>query len=128
MTRAPSSSVGLGVRPGRRAGPTPYARAVLDVVDRIPPGRVLTYGDVAELTGWGAPRAVGTVMARHGHELPWWRVVRADGSLAEGLLARARLHWAEEGTPLRPGGDAVDLARARWDAADADPGAQPAPW
>ncbi len=102
-----------------------YLDDVGPLVDAVPPGRVLTYGDVAELTGWGAPRAVGTVMARHGHELPWWRVVRADGSLAEGLLARARLHWAEEGTPLRPGGDAVDLARARWDAADADPGADP---
>ena len=92
-----------------------YLDDVGPLVDAIPPGRVLTYGDVAELTGWGAPRAVGTVMAQHGHELPWWRVVRADGSLAEGLLARARLHWAEEGTPLRVGGDAVDLERARWE-------------
>jgi alkylated DNA nucleotide flippase Atl1 len=98
----------------------PPARRYLDdvapLVEAVPPGCVLTYGDVAELTGWGAARAVGAVMSRHGHELPWWRVVRADGSLPAGLLPRARLHWAEEGTPLRPGGDAVDLERARWGA------------
>ncbi len=96
-----------------------YLDDVGPLVDAIPVGRALTYGDVAELTGWGSARAVGTVMSRHGHELPWWRVVRADGSLVEGLLPRARLHWAEEGTPLQPGGDAVDLAVARWDAAAA---------
>jgi alkylated DNA nucleotide flippase Atl1 len=92
-----------------------YLDDVAPLVDAVPPGKVLTYGDVAELTGWGAARAVGAVMSRHGHELPWWRVVRADGSLPPGLLPRARLHWADEGTALLPGGDAVDLDRARWD-------------
>ena len=101
--------------PGTPPGTT-YLDAVAPLVEAIPPGLALTYGDVAELTGWGAARAVGAVMSRHGHELPWWRVVRADGSLPEGLLPRARLHWDEEGTPLRPGGGAVDLGRARWDA------------
>ena len=97
-----------------------YLDDVGPLVDAIPVGRALTYGDVAELTGWGSARAVGAVMAQHGHELPWWRVVRADGSLVEGLLPRARLHWAEEGTPLRRGGGGVDLALARWDAAGAE--------
>ena len=100
---------------GRPPG-TRYLDAVAPLVEAVPPGQVLTYGDVAELTGWGAARAVGMVMSRHGHELPWWRIVRADGSLTPELLPRARLHWADEGTPLRPGGDAVDLERARWDA------------
>jgi len=107
-----------------RASHRRYLDDVGPLVDAVPSGKVLTYADVAELTGWGAARAVGTVMARHGHELPWWRVVRADGSLPEGLLPRARLHWAEEGTPLRRGGDGVDLDRARWDAEGVDlPGA-----
>jgi alkylated DNA nucleotide flippase Atl1 len=109
-----------------RAPQRRYLDDVAPLVDAVPSGRVLTYGDVAELTGWGAARAVGAVMSRHGHELPWWRVVRADGSLPEGLLPRARLHWAEEGTPLRQGGAAVDLALARWDAAGLDaPGLRP---
>ena len=102
-----------------RAAAPARARRYLDdvapLVDAIPPGRVLTYGDVAELTGWGAPRAVGAVMAQHGLELPWWRVVRADGSLVAGLLGRARVHWADEGTPLVRGGQGVDLALARWE-------------
>ncbi|HEX5512473.1 MAG TPA: MGMT family protein, partial [Actinomycetales bacterium] len=36
-----------------------FSEAVLDVVARIPPGRVLSYGDVAELLGHGGPRLVG---------------------------------------------------------------------
>jgi len=78
----------------------------------------LTYGDVAELTGWGAARAVGAVMSQHGHELPWWRVVRADGSLPEGLTPRAAIHWADEGHPLVLGTSRLDLARCRWDGPD----------
>ena len=60
---------------------TPFARAVLDVVDRIPPGRVLTYAQVAAEAGAGrhAARAVGAVLGRYGDEVPWWRVVTADG-------------------------------------------------
>ncbi len=96
-----------------------YIDDVAPLVDSIPPGRALTYGDVAELTGWGAARAVGAAMSRHGVELPWWRVVRADGSLVAGLLPRARLHWADEGTPTTTGADGdvvgVDLGCARWD-------------
>ncbi len=96
-----------------------YIDDVAPLVEAIPPGTALTYGDVAELTGWGAARAVGAAMSRHGHELPWWRVVRADGSLVAGLLPRARLHWVEEGTPTVTGDHgeavAVDLALARWE-------------
>ena len=69
-----SSSVGLAVRVGSSARPTAYARAVLDVVDRIPAGRVLTYGDVAELLGRGSPRTVGTALSDHGRYVPLQRV------------------------------------------------------
>ena len=116
MTRAASSSVGLAVRGGRRAGPTPYARAVLDVVDRIPPGRVVTYGDVAELMGRGSPRTVGAVLSEHGREVPWQRVVQASGRPAEPYLQEALALLAAEGCPVR--GERVDLAAARWDGQD----------
>jgi alkylated DNA nucleotide flippase Atl1 len=56
---------------------------VLDVVDRIPPGKVMTYGDVAELMGRGSPRTVGAVLSEHGREVPWQRVVQASGRPAE---------------------------------------------
>jgi alkylated DNA nucleotide flippase Atl1 len=88
---------------------------VLDVVAAIPPGRVMTYGDVAAALGSRAARAVGSVMARYGHEVPWWRVVRAGGHPPTGHERRALEHYRLEGTPLRWSGDAfrVDLAAAR---------------
>ena len=113
MTPPASASVGLAVRAGSGARPTAYARAVLDVVDRIPAGRVLTYGDVAELMGRGSPRTVGTVLSDHGREVPWQRVVQASGRPAEPHLQEALRLLAAEGCPLR--GDRVDLVAARWD-------------
>lgn len=92
-----------------------FAEAVLDVVASIPPGHVMTYGDVAEFLGRGGPRAVGTVMARFGSDVPWWRVLRAGGAPPRSLEARAVQHYRAEGTPLRRGGTQVDLGLARWD-------------
>ncbi|MBS1836137.1 MAG: MGMT family protein [Actinobacteria bacterium] len=46
-------------------------------------GEVVSYGEVARRAGRrGAARAVGAFLAEHGGDLPWWRVVRADGRLA----------------------------------------------
>ncbi|MET9414992.1 MGMT family protein [Streptomyces klenkii] len=99
-----------------------YAERVLEVAERIPPGRVMTYGDVAEWLGEGGPRQVGRVMALYGGAVPWWRVVRADGVLLPGHELRALAHYREEGTPLRAAGRAAEghvprlaMARARWD-------------
>lgn len=87
---------------------------VLDVVNAIPPGRVLTYGDVAALVGYGGPRQVGKVMSQWGSLVPWWRVLRAGGAPPTGHEQRALKAYREEGTPLRPGGERVDLRLARW--------------
>jgi alkylated DNA nucleotide flippase Atl1 len=95
----------------------PYVERVLELVERIPPGRVLAYGDIAEHVGEGGPRGAGAVMARWGAGVPWWRVVRADGSPPPGHEARALQRWHAEGTPMRPNGTRVDMARARWDGA-----------
>jgi alkylated DNA nucleotide flippase Atl1 len=95
-----------------------FAEAVLDIVDQIPSGRVLAYGGVAELLGWGGPRQVGTVMSRYGSSVTWWRVIRANGEAPEGLLDEALAHWRTEGTALVGGalaGRRVDMTRARWD-------------
>lgn len=118
MTRKPASvSAGLGIRARAGASPTPYARLVLAAVDGIPPGKVLTYGDVAELVGRGSPRTVGAVLSDHGREVPWQRVVQASGRPAEPYLQEALALLAAEGCPLR--GERVDLAAARWDGRDA---------
>jgi methylated-DNA-protein-cysteine methyltransferase related protein len=89
-----------------------FSAAVLDVVDRIPPGRVMTYGLIAEYLGRGGPRGVGGVMARDGLAVAWWRVVRANGTLPAHLMIDAQQHWRAEGTPTHRG--LVNIARALW--------------
>jgi alkylated DNA nucleotide flippase Atl1 len=91
-----------------------YVAEVLDIVDAIPAGRVMAYGEVAHCLGRGGPRQVGRVMAVHGGAVAWWRVIRADGQAAQGLERAALKQWRAEGTPLRADGRRVDMARARW--------------
>jgi methylated-DNA-protein-cysteine methyltransferase-like protein len=93
--------------------PSPKARAVLDVVDGIPTGSVMSYGDVAAWAGVGSPRFVGHVLARFGDEVPWHRVVMADGSCARHLLVEQLAFLRAERTPLTDDGRRVDMARAR---------------
>ncbi|WP_232303683.1 MGMT family protein [Pseudofrankia sp. DC12] len=117
---APASvSAGLGTRvrvhvDGR---PGEYAVAVLDTVARIPPGKVMTYGDVAEYVGGGTGRHVGAVLARFGYQedVPWHRVIRSTGEPNPTAPAEAIALLLADGTPLRPGGERVDLPTARWD-------------
>lgn len=92
-----------------------YDEQVLDVVRLIPAGTVMSYGDVAEYLGSGGPRRVGAAMSRSHGDVPWWRVVHADGSPPPGKERECLTRWREEGTPLLPGGDRVDMRRARWD-------------
>jgi methylated-DNA-protein-cysteine methyltransferase-like protein len=90
-----------------RVGGKPQARAARIVrrVRAIPEGFVRTYGDIEP----GAPRLVGYVLATTDEDLPWHRVVRADGSMAKGKRQRDLL--LAEGVPMR--GDRVDLRHAR---------------
>lgn len=82
--------------------PSPeFVDAVLAVTTRIPPGRVMTYGDIAWVLGSNAPRAVGRVLALYGHAVPWWRVVPASGNPPQGHARLALPNYVEEGTPLR---------------------------
>ncbi len=84
----------------RSAPAADFAEAVLDVVASIPPGTVMTYGDVAAILGSRAARAVGNVMSWYGSDVPWWRVIRASGHAATGHEDRALEHFRAEGTPL----------------------------
>lgn len=83
-----------------------FTEAVLSVVAEIPEGCALTYGQVAAVIGSRSARGVGRVMAHAGHEVTWWRVVRAGGFPPSGHEDRAREHYEAEGTPLveLPGG------------------------
>ena len=104
------------------------AAKVLAVIRRIPSGRVLTYGDVAALTeGDASARDVGQVLLRHGEadDVPWWRVLRADGTPPPHLLDRQLALLRAEGTPMAPSGVAVDLHHARLAASGRGQDAQP---
>lgn len=73
----------------------------------------MSYGDIAEMIGSSAPRGVGAVMALHGHEVRWWRVVQASGHPTRSAPEEALAKLRAEQTPLR--GDRVDMGLARWD-------------
>ena len=91
------------------------ARRVRALVRAIPPGKVLTYGDIAELLEQGGPRQVGAAMAAHGDGVPWWRVVNASGLLPPRLRGEAARQYAEEGTAYDVSAERVKLRTARWD-------------
>jgi alkylated DNA nucleotide flippase Atl1 len=98
---------GLTKRYGNLVAGKPGLRAagIVRRVRAIPEGFVRTYGDIEPR----APRLVGYVLANTDDDLPWHRVVRADGSLAKGRRQRKLL--LAEGVPMR--GDRVDLRLAR---------------
>jgi methylated-DNA-protein-cysteine methyltransferase related protein len=90
-----------------------FADLVLSAVRDIPVGKVMTYGDIAEYAGIRSARTVGRVLAGDGGSVPWHRVLRADGSLAEHLYTEQRQRLLAEG--VRFVGDRVDLKAFRWD-------------
>jgi alkylated DNA nucleotide flippase Atl1 len=89
-----------------------FTEAVLSLVEQVPPGRVVTYGLIADHLGRGGARHVGKVMSIDGNAVPWWRVVRADGSLPPHLMVEAQKAWADEKTPVKRG--RVNVPAAVW--------------
>jgi methylated-DNA-protein-cysteine methyltransferase-like protein len=85
--------------------PETRTERIVRMVRAIPEGFVRTYADIEP----GAPRLVGHVLATIHDDLPWHRVVRADGTMSQGKRQRELL--LEEGVPMR--GDRVDLRLAR---------------
>ena len=83
-----------------------FERRVTEVIMRLQPGEIATYGDIAEEAGYPrAARAVGNILAES-EGLPWWRVVSASGRLVPG-------HEDEQARRLRSEGVAVDGRRVR---------------
>lgn len=86
------------------------ADSILLATDAIPAGQVSTYGDIARVVGCG-PRLVARVLAGSGGETCWWRVVRADGTIAPHLVAEGTTRLTGEGVRVREG--RIELARYR---------------
>lgn len=107
-----------------------YVEAVLAVVELVPSGTAVAYGDVAELLAAGGPRQIGSVMSHYGGGVSWWRILKASGQAPEGHEARALRHYLAEGTPLvgdhtgylktGEGRWRVNLAAARWQPGEDD--------
>jgi alkylated DNA nucleotide flippase Atl1 len=90
--------------------------AVLAAVSLIPPGRVMAYSDVAEFVGLKSGRTVGRILAGADDvddEVPWHRVLRADGTMADHIRAEQMQRLRGEGVPIN--GLRVDMNNARWD-------------
>ncbi|WP_018684103.1 MGMT family protein [Actinokineospora enzanensis] len=78
----------------------------------IPPGHVATYGDIADLTRAPSPRLIGKILSEDGHDLPWHRVLRANGTPAPHLAREQLERLRAEG--VLADGEKVDLRTYRW--------------
>src|ERR1043165_1207263 len=95
-----------------------YRERVFEIVRRIPTGRVMTYGQLAEILGEGyTARTVGFVMHSADQTVPWQRVINAQGACSTGrvivppdlqqrLLVSKGVVFNEKGR--------CELARYRW--------------
>lgn len=96
-----------------------YRKRVYDIVERIPIGRVMTYGQIAEILGEGyTPRTVGFVMhAADEEKTPWQRVINSQGACSTGRIIlppdKQQRMLEAEGVTFDARGR-CDLKRYRW--------------
>lgn len=96
-----------------------FYQSVWALVRRIPPGRVMTYGQIADVLGHpGRARAVGFAMRHAPADLPWHRVVSSRGIVSprpnqEGMREQRRRLEAE-GVAF-DADDRLDLRRLLWE-------------
>jgi len=94
-----------------------FQAAVLELVTKIPRGRVATYGQLAMLLGRPrSARAVGQALSHADGAVPWHRVVNAQGGISRrsrmtGMMTQ-RIRLEQEGIVFRRG--RVVLRRFRW--------------
>jgi methylated-DNA-protein-cysteine methyltransferase-like protein len=81
-----------------------FEKAVGEVLSRLGPGDVVTYGEVAREAGYpGRARAVGAILARGDGDHPWWRVVTASGRLVPGNEREHARRLSREGVAVVDG-------------------------
>ena len=79
------------------------AERVRALVRAIPPGQVRSYGEIADEAGLSSARLVGRLLAEDGHDLPWHRVLRADGTCAPHIATEQLARLRAEGVILDRG-------------------------
>ena len=95
-----------------------YRERVFEIVRRIPTGRVMTYGQLAEILGEGyTPRTVGFVMHSADETVPWQRVINSQGACSTGRVIlppdKQQRMLEREGIAFDARGR-CDLGRYRW--------------
>ncbi|MBA3323702.1 MAG: MGMT family protein [Pyrinomonadaceae bacterium] len=95
-----------------------YHERVYEIVRRIPAGRVMTYGQIAELLGAGyTPRTIGFVMHAADESVPWHRVINAQGACSTGRVVlppdKQQRMLEAEGVAFNERGR-CELSRHRW--------------
>jgi methylated-DNA-protein-cysteine methyltransferase-like protein len=109
-----------------------FNNQVWEIVRRVPPGRVISYGEIARLIPVPdgleprsyqvfGPRWVGSAMAKCPDDVPWQRVVNAKGeiSLRPGAEHQRRL-LEDEGIVFNSRGR-IDLKTFGWQGPGVDP-------
>lgn len=107
----PALDMSRGTLPRVIAMDEQTAERVREIIAAIPPGRVLAYGDVAARAGLRSARQVGRLLAEDGHDVPWHRVLRADGTPAPQIAAEQLARLRAEGVLARDG--RIDMRRYR---------------
>lgn len=85
---------------------------VRELIKSIPRGRVSSYGDIAAMADAPTPRLVGRILSEDGHDLPWHRVLRSNGTPAHGLARRQLELLRAEG--VLADGEKVSMKKYRW--------------
>jgi alkylated DNA nucleotide flippase Atl1 len=85
---------------------------VRELIKSIPHGRVASYGDIAALASAPTPRLVGRILSEDGHDLPWHRVLHANGTPAQGKTRRQLELLRAEG--VLADGERVSMKTYRW--------------
>ncbi|MFK7920267.1 MAG: MGMT family protein [Ilumatobacter sp.] len=89
-------------------------RRIIDVLMSLGDGEVTTYGDVADVAGYPKQsRLVGRILRETTEDVPWWRVVNAQGRIRTGNPARQAELLAEEDV-LVSGGRVLDAPIGRF--------------
>jgi methylated-DNA-protein-cysteine methyltransferase-like protein len=93
----------------------PFFAQVYDVVGQIPRGKVASYGQIARMLGRPrAAREVGRAMRCCPENLPWQRVVMADGAVAGGVFSEMRRAILESEDISFLSDGRVDMTVCRW--------------
>jgi methylated-DNA-protein-cysteine methyltransferase related protein len=110
--------------------PKEFNARVWEIVRQIPSGRVMAYGQVGalipvpigmSLKDYDAFKArwVGGAMAQCPNDVPWWRVINAQGKISERPGAREQRERLKAEGVVFDAKDKVDMKRFGWQGPDA---------